>query len=110
MVKSNDDNEEHCQMIESFMIDNTKSHCNPDVTLSLEGICSVLLLPNPSSAHNIIRRLQHQKRVTVENRELFIESTCLSYKQVKEKFGDSYTFRDGMIFRTLSNLITCINN
>lgn len=109
MATNNDKHVEHCKYMDLFMMEDKSVHCNPDVTLSLEGICSILQLPNTSSAHNIIQRLSDQKRISVTNREIFIESTTMTYQEIKQKFGDSYILREGAIFRTLTNSIKCIN-
>lgn len=108
MIVSNDQNIELCNMLEAFG-KGKSTHCNPDVTLSLQGICNLLGLSNTSCAHLIINRLVAQKRLTSTRREAFIETTTLTYTEFKAKYSDQYTMRNGMIFRTLSNQLTCIN-
>lgn len=110
MIDSNDQNANLCQMHDAFDTESTIKHCNPDITLSLKGICRLLRLSNTSSAHIIVQRLIKQKKLLVSTRKMFIETTTLSYSQFKKNFDDRYTLKDGMIFRTLSNQISCINN
>lgn len=103
MINSNDNN----VMLHQMGIEST--HCNPDITLSLKGLCNLLGLSNTSSANAIVDRLVAQKRLNVRTRQLFLETTTLTYTEFKSEYDGRHIYKEGAIFRTLPNLITCIN-
>lgn len=105
IVKSNDENRERVEFAEAFGKSIDSTYCNPDVTLSLKGICRVLGLSNTSSAHLILQKLRKQQRIDINKRSLFIETTTLSDREARTQYGNNFKVKDGMLFRTLSNQI-----
>lgn len=82
--------------------------CNPDVTLSLKGVCRILGFSNTSSAHATIKRLQHYKMIEVEKRRIRIGSCALSYAEYLKDYSDLYIMEGNVLFRRLPNKISVV--
>lgn len=103
MVKFNDDNKLAYQISQSHQRDNiTCDMCNPDVTLSLKGICRILGLSNTSCAHKIIERMKEFNMINSIKRACFDRVTHMSYDQYL-KIAHKYILKDGVLFRRLPN-------
>lgn len=86
-------------------VNSSKNLCNPDITLSLRGICSVLGLSNTSSAFLIINKLKQLKLVKILQRS-FIVQCSVSYSDFKERFDQRfYRFESGVVTKKLSNKV-----
>jgi len=110
MINSNDHNKQLCDFRDAFGKQVKDKYCNPDITLSLKGVCSILGLTSCSSAYAIVKQLVKQKRVLSSRRKVFITTTSLTYKEIVAKYGYKYSLQGSMLFRNLSNKLVCIEN
>lgn len=86
--------------------DDDKVYCNPDVTLSLKGICRILGLSNTSSAHNIVQRMKINQLISVQSRMVRVGSTCIDYDTYIKQYSDLYILKQGVLWRRVPNKIT----
>lgn len=103
MVKFNDDTKLAYQLSQANQRANQHDKmCNPDVTLSLKGICRILHLSNTSCAHKIIQRLKQFNMIDTIKRIAPYKTTHMSYQQYL-KIAHKYLLIDGVLFRRLPN-------
>lgn len=105
MVRFNDEAILYRQMDEAYGKSSNRIFCNPDVTLSLQGVCNVLGLTNTSSAYRIINRLVQFDLIKVQKRKLRVGNTSIDYNDYKEHYSDMYILKDGCLWRRLCNKI-----
>ena len=82
--------------------------CNPDITLSLKGICRVLGISSTQTAFNIISNLKRLELMDSLNRFIFVETTDLSLDTFHTKYDRRYyqLGPNGIVLRRITNKLT----
>jgi hypothetical protein len=108
MMALNDEAIETNTFMEAMSKDYNIKYCNPDITLSLKGVCQILGFTNTSSAFVLLKQMQENNLIEISRRLIRIGSTTMSYKEFIKDYSRTHILRDGTLFRRLCNKVVVV--